>query len=61
MLDGEQIKKQLAWVINQFPWYVSPQNNPDRMSTAIHIYCENAMLYIKSLEAELAGKREIDP
>ena len=60
MIDGKQVKKSLGWLIFNFPWQASPKDDADKMCNSIHIYAENALLYIKSLEAEIAGKKEID-
>ena len=60
MLDGEMVKKQLKWLKFQFPWQSEPKDNADKMFNAINVYCDNALLYIQSLEAELKGKNEID-
>lgn len=31
--------KSLRWLANMFPWVDNPQDDADKMSNAIHLYC----------------------
>lgn len=44
-----QEEKQLRWLVNMFPYTDDPKDETDRMSNAIHIYCEAGANKIKEL------------
>lgn len=42
MEDIEKTVKSLRWLVNMFPAVLGSDNQEDRMSTCIHLYCEAA-------------------
>ena len=49
----------LRWLVNQFPITKKPKNDVDRISNAIHLYCEAGANKIEELHKELEELREI--
>lgn len=41
--------KSLRWLANMFPFTESPQDETDKMSNAIHVYCTNGAIKIEEL------------
>lgn len=45
--------KSLRWLCNQFPLIAPPQDDGDRICSAIHVYCENGARKIEELQDEV--------
>ena len=43
-------EKQMRWLANMFPYIKNPQDEADKMSNVIHIYCTAAADKIKELQ-----------
>lgn len=49
--------KSLRWLANMFPKVENPQDDSDKLSTCIHIYCTSAADRLEAMAAELAKVR----
>ena len=45
--------KSLRWLANMFPYTENPQDNTDKMSNAIHLYCTASADKIEELQSLL--------
>ena len=45
--------KSLRWLANMFPKFEKPQDDSDKLSTCIHIYCTAAADRLEAMAAEL--------
>lgn len=45
--------KSLRWLANMCPFVNIPKDNCDRMSNAIHLYCEAGAAKIEELQKEI--------
>lgn len=50
--------KSLRWLANMFPYIENPEDNTDRMTNAIHIYCTAGADKIEELAKKLEEKME---
>lgn len=55
MGKNEEIKevKSLRWLANMFPYIENPQDETDKMSNAIHIYCSAGADKIEELQKQI--------
>lgn len=53
-----QESKSLRWLSNMFPFTKNPINETDKMSNAIHIYCEAGANKIDSLQQKVEMLQE---
>lgn len=45
--------KSLRWLANMFPYIENPEDDTDRMTNAIHIYCTAGADKIEELQKQL--------
>lgn len=45
--------KSLRWLANMFPYTENPEDDTDRMTNAIHIYCTAGADKIEELQKQL--------
>jgi hypothetical protein len=45
--------KSLRWLANMFPYTENPQDETDKMSNAIHVYCTAGADKIEELQKQL--------
>lgn len=48
-----QEAKSLRWLSNVFPFTQNPIDETDRMSNAIHVYCEAGALKIEKMQEQV--------
>lgn len=56
---GASEAKSLRWLANMWPLIEEPQDDADRMSTTIHLYCTAAADRIEQMAETIAFSREI--
>jgi hypothetical protein len=56
-MDHKNSEKSLRWLANQFPLADHPKDDAEKLSTCIHLYCENGANSIAALLKE-ADRRE---
>lgn len=48
-MDHKNSEKSLRWLANQFPLADHPKDDAEKLSTCIHLYCENGANSIAAL------------
>lgn len=51
--NGMQEVNSLRWLANMFPYVENPQDDTDRLSNAIHVYCSAGADKIEELQSLL--------
>lgn len=51
--------KSLRWLANNFPFIENPEDDADKISNAIHVYCTAGADKIEALNEELVELKEL--